>query len=350
MITKWAGEDAVSARAEDADDLLALRRVIRAGDSVAADTTRVIKRDREHSRPDKGERVRIRIAMQVERISLDSSLERLRIGGMIHESSNESVPHGSHHSIILGIGDGVTVSKRRWSATERRLLGRGGGGGGFVLVAMDASECGIARLRGTHLRMLPNIYSGRGGKRYRTNYDAGDFFGRAWQALGAALGGQDRVVLFGPGETKRRFANFLKGVPGAEKLEVTVAEGADSGGEDGIHTFTKSGPMRDIMAGSKLAEASGVIDAVMALAGRGSARFTMGFEETRAACRAGAIESLAFSERAVQENDEQEVVDMLNEAEAAGARVLAVDSTTDIGLRVGGLGGVVSLLRYPLAS
>ena len=75
-----------------------MRRIIKHGDRVIGNTTRVLKRDQDYSRPDKGERIRVRIALIVEKIALDGVLDKLRVGGTILESSNESVPHGTHHS------------------------------------------------------------------------------------------------------------------------------------------------------------------------------------------------------------------------------------------------------------
>ena len=60
-------------------------------------------------------------------------------------------------------------------------------------------------------------------------------------------------MIFGPGETKKRFVNFLEK---SQKYKIQVVEGIDSGGEDGIYTFTKSQTMHEIMADSKLAKAS----------------------------------------------------------------------------------------------
>ena len=40
------------------------------------------------------------------------------------------------------------------------------------------------------------------------------------------------------------------------------------------------------------------------------------------------------------------VIDFLNDIESKGVKSYSVDSSTDIGLRVTGLGGIVSLLRY----
>ena len=343
MITKTIDDNSISVIPEDSDDLLNLRRIIKEEDKVIGDTTRVLKQDKDYSRPDKGERVKVRIALTVEKISLDDVLDRLRVGGTILESSNESVPHGSHHSFILKVGDGITISKKKWLPIEKTLLKSNNNQIGFVLVAVDTADCGIARLRGTHLEFLPNIYSGSGGKRYKTNFNIEKFFEHIEKAISTIFRDGDSVIIFGPGETKKRFANFLK------NYKVQVVEGIDSGGEDGIYTFTKSQTMKEIMSDSKLAKASSIIDEVMLLANKKSKKFTMGFNETFNANQIGAVESIVFSDKAIQE-DEQKMINFLNEAESKGVKIYSVDSSTDIGLRVTGLGGIISLLRYPIES
>ena len=183
MITKIIDENSISVIPEDSDDLLNLRRIIKKDDKVIGDTTRVLKQDKDYSRPDKGERIKVRIALTVEKILLDDVLDRLRVGGTIYESSNESVPHGSHHSFILKINDAITILKKKWSPIEKKLLESNNNQEAFVLVAIDTSDCGIARLRGTHLEFMPNIYSGSGGKRYKTNFNIEKFFDQVQQAI-----------------------------------------------------------------------------------------------------------------------------------------------------------------------
>ena len=346
MITKIIDENSISVMPEDSDDLLNLRRIIKENDKVIGDTTRVQKQDKDYSRPDKGERIKVRIALTVEKISLDDVLDRLRIGGTISESSNESVPHGSHHSFILKINDGVTISKKRWTPIEKNLLISSNSQVGFVLVAIDTGDCGIARLRGTHLEFIPNIYSGSGGKRYKTNFNIEKFFEQVQQAVSTVFKKGDSIIVFGPGETKKRFVNFIQK---SQKYKVQVVEGIDSGGEDGIYIFTKSQTMKEIMSDSKLAKVSSIIDEIMLLANKKSGKFTMGFDETFNANQIGAVESLVFSDKAIQDN-EQRMIDFLNDVESKGVKIYSVDSSTDIGLRVTGLGGIVSLLRYAIES
>lgn len=349
MITKNIDDNLISVIPEDSDDLLNLRRIIKENDKVIGDTTRVLKQDKDYSRPDKGERVKVRIALNVEKISLDDVLDRLRIGGTILESSNESVPHGTHHSFILKINDGITISKKKWLPFEKKLLESSNNQVGFVLVAIDTADSGIARLRGTHLEFMPNIYSGSGGKRYKTNFNIEKFFEQVQLAIETILKKGDTIVIFGPGETKKRFVNFIQKSQNLQKFKIQVVEGIDSGGEDGIYTFTKSNSMKEIMSDSKLAKASSIIDEIMNLANKKSKKFTMGFAETFNANQMGAVESLVFSDKAIQD-DEQKMIDFLNDVETKGVKMYSVDSSTDIGLRVTGLGGIVSLLRYPIES
>ena len=135
----------------------------------------------------------------------------------------------------------------------------------FVLIAIDTADCGIARLRGTHLEFMPNIYSGSGGKRYKTSFKIEKFFEYVYQAVNSIIKEEDTIVIFGPGETKKRFANHLQKL---QKYKIQVVDGIDSGGEDGIYTFTKSQTMHEIMSDSKLAKAAAIIDEIMILANK----------------------------------------------------------------------------------
>jgi len=107
--------------------------------------------------------------------------------------------------------------------------------------------------------------------------------------------------------------------------------------------------MRQALAKSKIAKVSHILDEIMFMVNKKINKFSMGFEETAKANEAGALQSLVFSDKVFENQDEDRVIAFLNQAEGKGVEVYAVDSTTDVGLRVSSLGGVVSLLRFPLA-
>lgn len=348
MITKILDEHSLALIPEEPDDLITLRRIIKKGDRIVGDTTRVIKLEKDYSRPDKGERIRIRIALDVEKISLDNVLDRLRIHGTIVESNNESVPKGSHHSFMITMNESFKLIKNQLTVIEKKLLQSNNQNFGFLLVALDTSVCGIGRLKGTHLQIMPNIYSGSSGKQYRVDFKIEPFFENIQNAIVSVINKGESILIFGPGETRKRFSNFLQKTSIGNEYKIQVIDGIDSGGEDGLYTFTKSQSMKDIMSDSKLAKVLSIIDEIMIRANKKSRKFTMGFEETFKANQFGAIESLVFSEKIIQTEDEEKIITLLNDVESKGARVYGVDSTTDAGLRVSGLGGIVSLLRFAL--
>jgi len=346
VITKNLDQHSIALIPEEPDDLITLRRIIKKGDRIVGDTTRIIKLEKDYSRPDKGERVRIRIGLDVEKVSLDNVLDRLRIHGIIVESNNESVPKGSHHSFMITMNESFKLIKKQWTPIEKKLLQTNNQNVGFLLVALDTSVCGIGRLKGTHLQIMPNIYSGSSGKQYKSDFNIESFFENAQKAASALINKGDQIIIFGPGETKKRFSNFLQKTSIGN--EYKVIDGIDSGGEDGLYTFTKSQSMKEIMSDSKLTKVLSIIDEIMLRANKKSRKFTMGFDETLKASQYGSIESLVFSEKIIQTEDEEKVIELLNDIEGKGAKVYGVDSTTDAGLRVSGLGGIVSLLRFAL--
>ena len=350
MIVKTVDENSVALIPEESDDLFTLRRIIREGDRIVGDTTRAIKQEKDFSRPDRGERVKIRIALDVEKISIDNTVDRLRAQGTIAESDSESVKKGSHHSLILKIGEPITLVKKKWSIIEKKLVFEKKDRSSFLLVAIDTTDCGIGRLSGTHLNLIPNLYSGASGKRYKSKFNIEEFFGDVASAISSSIREGDQIVIFGPGETKKRLANFLVEKPAFKGLQIQVVEGIDSSGEDGIYTFVRSETMRQALVKSKIARVSSILDEIMLMVNKKSNKFTMGFDDTFRANQAGAVQSLVFSDKIFEQHDENKIIEFLNEAEEKGVEVYAVDSTTDVGLRISSLGGIVSILRFSIVS
>jgi protein pelota len=345
---------------EDADDLLILRRIIENGDYIIADTTRVVKQTKEYARPDKGERIKVRVSIRVEKISLDEVVDRLRIAGSITNSDNDLVPRGTHHSLTVQVGDTITIDKdRRWHDIEINILKKSGNNSIFILVAIDAQEGAVAKVSGTHLKIIPNIYSGQSGKRYqqsvKNNPTTEIFFGEViktiasiWNTFTEEQDSSKRMIIFGPGETKRRFYNLLVGKHQFEKDKVLVIDGVDVAGEDGIFVFLRSSAIKESMRFSKLATVSSILDKIMALVHRGEMKYSIGMREVSYAASIKAIEYIVFSDAIFKTIDENDIIKLLNSVESYGAKTFAVDSSTDIGLRVSSLGGIVALLRYTI--
>lgn len=336
---------------EDSDDLFTLRRVIEKDNYIIADTTRVVKQVKEYGRPDKGERIKVRVSLRVEQSELDAAVNRLRVSGIIAEADNELVSKGIHHSISVEAGDMITIDKgRKWQDVELKMLKRSGSSSSFILVAIDTQEAAVAKISGTHVKVIPNIYSGQSGKRYqaKNNPSIETFFADIAKTVSSILSENDKVIIFGPGETRRRFFNTLVSKQEITKDRIQVVDGVDVAGEDGIFVFLRSPAMKEAMSASKLASVSSMLDQVMLMVNRGEGKFAMGLQEVSSAAELKAIDAVVFSDSVFKTANEEQVVRLLNNIEAAGAKTFAVDSSTDIGLRVSSLGGIVALLRYSI--
>jgi protein pelota len=262
------------------------------------------------------------------------------------------VSKGIHHSLSVEAGTMIVIDKgRKWQDIELKvLMGSQADTRHFILVAIDTQEASVARVSGTHVKVIPNIYSGQSGKRYQTKKNANmeTYFTDIIKTVISIINENDNVIVFGPGETKRRFHNVLLDKQESLKDKVCVVDGVDVAGEDGIYVFLRSSAMKEVMSASKLASVSSILDQIMLMVNKGEAKFAMGMQEVLQAAALKAIDKVVFSDSIFKTANEDDIVTLLNSIESYGARTFAVDSSTDMGLRVSSLGGIIALLRYAI--
>jgi protein pelota len=337
--------------AEDLDDLFSLRRIIELNDNIITDTTRSIKHKSEFSRPDKGERVKIRILLRIDNIKFDGTVDRIRIGGTILNSDNQLVPKGVHHSLSIKVDDMIILEKKQWKKIQTDILGSSGSTI-YILISIDIQEAAIGLVTGTHVKILPNIYSGQSGKRFQgsrtVNANIDSFFDDILTGIKGVtnLHSQEQmIVLFGPGETKRRFFNYL-----AKEIndKISILEGIDVAGEDGIFVSLRSDSLKELLKTSKIGIVSSLLDNLMYLIHKGDTKYAIGVNEVKSAVINKSIDSLIYSNAILEKINEDEFIDLLNSTETFGGKIYGVDASTDIGLRVSSLGGIVGLLRYAI--
>ena len=348
-------ENRIAITPEEPDDLFSLRRITEIGDNIIADTTRVIKQDKEFARPDKGERIKVKINLRVEKISFDGTVDRLKISGIIITSNNESIPRGLFHSINVKINDTIILEKTRWSEDYLKMITSSASEFKYILISMDSEETSIAILNGTNLKITPNIYSGKSGKRYNANQknetNIKSYFDNVKRSLDVYKEEEGiKIIIFGPGETKRKFLNYLKEKKEAyENKDLALIEGIETSGEDGFFVFLRSDAMKEMMTNSKIAKVSTILDNIMYQINKGEKKFAMGIDEIKNANSLNAIDMLVYSDKVFFEVNEDEFIKILNEIESKkNVKTFATDSSTDIGMRVSSLGGIIALLRYPI--
>ena len=330
---------------ESAEDLWTLRRLISKGDVIVTRSSRVVKQEDEYSRPDKGERVKITLALSVDEVHLDSSIERIRVRGTIVEASDESVTKAGSHSITISPGHALTIRKSSWSSLDTRLLRPPKGSTArFVLVAADRREAGLGTLSGSHLTVSTTVESGLGGK-MGEEQSSQPYIAKVTGAVAQTCQDGDRIVIAGPGNFKNAIANLVR-----ERLkssQVSVLEGLDLTGSDGVRALIKTPSFQDLARDSVVVEMQRLVaEAVKRISGS-DPKVAYTISRVSAAAEAGAVESCAVSDDVFSTGiDEEQLVRVLNEVEAKGGKVFLADSSMEYGKQVSAFGGIVALLRY----
>ena len=330
---------------ESSEDLWTLRRLIAKGDVVVTRGSRVVKREEEYSRPDKGERVKVTMALMVDEVHLDSSIERIRVRGTIIEASDESVTKAGSHSVTLSPGHALTLKKQHWSQLDIGLVRPTEPSSRFILVAVDRREAGVGFLAGSHLSVVTTIESGLGGKMGEERSPR-PYLSKVVETVSQLSQQGDKVVVAGPGNFKNSVANQLRETL---KFEVSVVEGPDLTGGDGVRAMIKSPAFQELAKGSVAVEMQQLVGEIVTRVSRGDPKVAYALPRVAEAAFAGAVEACAVSDNVFSLGvDEFQLVDTLNGIEEKGGRVFLVDSSMEFGKQISSFGGVAALLRYAL--
>lgn len=332
---------------ESTEDLWTLRRLISKGDVIVTRSSRVVKNEDEFSRPDKGERVKVTVALSVEEIRLDSSVERLRVRGSIVEASDESVTKTGTHAITLSAGRPLTIRKLHWTPVEEGLVRPSRAQSKrFIVVAVDRREAGIGTLSGSHLSVATTIESGLGGK-MSEEQSSKPYVSKVVDIVARYSKEGDEVVVAGPGNFKNSVVNQLK--ERLKSIPVRPIEGLDTTGADGVRSLVKDPAFQEIAKGSLLVEMQRLVTEVVKRVSTGDPKVAYSVSRVREAAEAGAVESCAVSDDVFSAGlDEEELVQVLNVVEGRGGSVYLADSSLEFGKQISSFGGIVALLRYPV--
>ena len=338
---------------EDGDDLWCLRRIIEKEDLIASETSRAVKQTGEYTRPSKGERIPVKLTLQVYTVELDNSLDRLRVRGNIVDAPEDFPVKHSNHSLNVTPGKRIGIRKRSWKEIQiNSLNGSGKTDGSFIVVAADSREAGISIIRGTHVENFPTVDSGASGKRYDGgSLNHAKYFDRIRDVLAHYLDIETKVLVSGPGNIKNLFVNYLKGELNEVAPSIMLIEGVDLAGEDGVRQTLRSGDLKEVMDSSKLARASSILDEIMKRISKNDLRVALGFNEVNCAVLQRSVESVLASDRIFQSKmDEEKVVQLLNRVEEHRGKVFLLDGSTDLGNQVSTLGGLLAVLRFHTTS
>ncbi len=359
IVTKKLDKGIVVIVAEDIDDLWHLYNIVYPGDRVAARTVRRVRRaSEEGARPDKGERKRMFIRLEVDEVSLHKYSNRLRIKGRILEGPEDLVSIGSFHTINVESGTKLEIVKDHWSRQQLRRLDEAASRKSqrIVVISIEENEAAIGVIDDTGVEVIVEFHGSARGK-YGKYVQTAETMNRMFSDIALQLNEVlerisdiTRVLIVGPGSTKERFAAFLKNrTPSIhDKL---MLENVSSGTVAGLYEALHRGVIERIASDIRLNKEIQLMNELLRHLGKDTGKAAYGWDEISRAVQFGAVESLLVLDKLLREIDSEkrrELENLMRQVEKQAGSVDIFSSDHQAGKQLGGLGGIAGILRFPL--
>lgn len=334
-------EGEIAVTAETLDDLWHLKYIIEKGDMVFALTKRKADTASDKIRPEKVEKVKVRLGIRVEELEFHKFANRLRIHGPIEQGMDA----GSYHTLNIEIGTNLSIIKERWKNDQLQRIQDAEEAGKrpkVVIVAVEEGDADIGFVRHYGIEVYSHIRQSS-GKRESGLRD--EFFKEIVEQLRHAVPEDASIVVAGPGFTKDDFMKYFRDFE-ADMASKALTEDTSMIGMSGFQEVLRRGAVDRIMQESRIARESALMEALIKeISMDGKAAY--GFADVRNALDFGAVETLLIADETLREEREKGVIDrLLLEVEQAQGKVVVFSTAFEPGEKLHKLGGIAALLRF----
>jgi len=327
---------------ETLDDLWHLHNLVDEEDLVFATTFRRKEEKPDKLRPERVEKVRMRLGIRVKKVEFHESDDNLRILGTIEQGPQDI---GEHHTLMVSTGDPITIVKPEWKAQHFDRIKRAVESSdqpSIFFVAIEDTDAVIAASRQYGLKEYATITRSSSGKMYDTKPNELEYLDEIVDTLVGMVHGEP-LILLGPGFTKEALAKRIR--EKAPELSGSVSiQHTGQAGMAGISELMKSGDGGRILEQSRVAKETRLMEELFAEIGK-NGMFSYGDDSIRAAADAGAIRILLVLDKKLRT---PEIDQLLLKVESARGEFVIVSSLHEAGRRLESLGGLAALLRYKM--
>jgi len=335
-------EGEIAVTVETLDDLWHLKYIIEKGDLVFALTKRKADTSSDKIRPEKVEKIKVRLGIRVEEMEFHKFANRLRIHGPIEHGMDT----GSYHTLNLEIGTNLSIIKEHWKNDQLQRIQDAEEASKRPKVVMVAVEEGDADIGFVHHYGI-EIYSHiRQSSGKRETSLRNEFFKEIVDQLRNAVPEDASIVVAGPGFTKDDFLKYFQEVE-PELASKALTEDTSMIGMSGFQEVLRRGAVDRIMQESRIARESALMeDLIREISMDGKAEY--GFADVKNALDYGAVETLLIADETLREGREkgEDVDKLLMEVEQAQGKVVVFSTAFEPGEKLHKLGGIAALLRF----
>ncbi|MCS7135808.1 MAG: hypothetical protein RMJ14_04340 [Nitrososphaerota archaeon] len=335
-------------------DLLNLYRMLSEGDVIYSDTSREIKKQRADGKID-SERVRVTIGVKLEKKSLDPLMRRLRLLGRITYTNIELDLIGKHHSLNVSVGSELGImtdkdfSRLESFAEYYRKLGKTKK---LLCILLDDEQFTIASLSNSGIEV---VHKGRFVSQNKDRPDEHvksieNIYTDIAETIERKLRMEDPiVVVLGSEIAVENFLKFLK--KEKERIFKTIKKvgHVSDGSLAGIQEALRNKLLEDIAKSIKPVRDAEVVENFIDFMSKNWANVAIGFEEVYKAVELGAVKDIIVVEDFIWTNIHdkkfEKIMDLVDERQIEMHIVLP---DTEAGDKIKSLGGIVSILKYPV--
>lgn len=331
------------------EDLWHLKYIIDPNDLIFALTKRKPEGAGDKIRPEKLEKMTVRLGIRAEKVEFHKFANRLRIQGVIEQGMDM----GMHHTLNIEEGMNLSIIKEEWKNDQLERIREAEAAGkrpSVIIAGIEEGDADIGLVRHYGIEPYSHIRQSS-GKRENGLRDV--FFKEIADQLGFVYDEKAAVVICGPGFTKDDFMNyFKKAYP--EIAAKTVVEDSTMIGIPGFLEVLKKGSIDKIMHESRLSREAEYMDQLLKeISIDGKAAY--GPAEVREATDFGAVDILMVADEKLREERETgesaagiAVEKLMKDAEAGQAKVVIFSTEFEPGQKLNSLGGIAAILRYKM--
>ncbi|VUT24429.1 MAG: Peptide chain release factor subunit 1 [Candidatus Methanolliviera sp. GoM_oil] len=350
---------------QNLDDIWHLKYIIERDDLVFSQTRRDVEGADDKIRPEKREKKKMWLGIEVEEIKFHKFSNRLRISGKIREGaqrSRDKIDLGSYHTLNIEPGTELSIIKE-WKKDQLDRIKEAVNASNqpkIVILTVEEGEAsvGVVRQYGIDESFKISSSSGKSSGESMRN----DFFAEIFAQVSQTLEQDTRIVIAGPGFTKNDLYRYIKGRD--QKIaDRIILEDVSSIGVSGFQEALRRGVIERIVKESRISKEARYIEILLEeIAKNGLAAY--GEKEVERADECGAIETLLIldeyvrGKRELGDTEDQRfsvgkysichIDRFLKSVEAKGGRIIVFSSDFEPGKRLEGLGGISAVLRFKI--
>ncbi len=346
-------EGKITITPENPDDFWTIRNIVEQKDEVKALTFRSPEKSSDKIRPEKRKKEPTKLTIEVDEISYQDFSGRLRIGGEIIKGKEDFI--GRYHTINVEQNKEITIKKQKWKQDQLDRLKEAvkeTKKPNVVIVTIEEGEATIGIMRRHGLGKTTSIEMGSGKREKDTNRRK-NFFAETYKKLKRTLKTKkiDKIVLAGPGFTKKDFLDFLE-KRNSDLINKIVIEDTASGGERGIHEAIRRGAIEKIWKESRITKESRLIEKLLEEIAKDN-KATYGINQVKKAIEIGDVDQLMVSEKKLRKErkkNKDEIEELIEKTKQKGGSINIFSSEFEPGKKLEALGGIAALLRFKIGN